>query len=80
MVPPWGVLTHGGEQKYFPLHLPVKTRSLPPQSVSAPRLAPAGIYGNCWEQPDMGPHLECTGSCPPLGGVFQHLLSRTRRH
>lgn len=79
MVPPGGVLSHGGEQKYFPLHLPVKTRSLSPQSVSAPKLAPAGIDGNCSEQPDVGPHLSVLAVVLPWG-VSQHLQRRTRQH
>lgn len=69
VVPPGGVLSHGGEQKFFPLRLPVKTRSLSPQSVSAPKLAPAGIDGNCSEQPDVGPHLSVLAVVLPWGGL-----------
>ena len=58
------------EPKYFPLHVPIKTRSLPPragQSVGAPKPAPAGIYGTRQELSNMGPHLNVPAVVLPRG-------------
>lgn len=64
--------SHRGAEIAFPLHVPIKTWSLPPtaeQSISAPKTALTGIYGTCWELPNMGPQLNVM-QLSSLGGLL----------